>query len=66
VSSTFIRLLSQISGIFLFGAGVLGSPAQGQDEKGAHRHRSQLAISAAVDQKGDIWTVGLASDQRSL
>ncbi len=66
MSSTFIRLLSQISGIFLLGAGVLGSPAQGQDEKGAHRHRPQLAISAAVDQKGDIWTVGLASDQRSL
>jgi len=66
VSSIFFRILFQISGIFALCATVLGSSARAQDEREAHRHRPQLAISAAVDPKGDLWVVGLAQDRNSL
>ena len=37
-----------------------------QSRKSVHRHRPQLAISAAFDPKGDLWVVGLAADHRAL
>ena len=66
MSTIFLKALLQICSMFTLSVTVLSSPAQGQDDKGAHRHRPQLAISAAVDPKGDLWVVGLAQDRQSL
>jgi len=66
MSPALFRVLPLLLGLAAVLAALLGFPAQGQDGKGAHRHRPQLAISAAADPQGDIWVVGLNQDRVSL